>query len=76
MMIVRLSKTGIVNNATPCFHCLKQLAEASYVRIKNVYYSVNFNQIVRRKFSDLVNSPTQFISSGYRHRMKISKRGT
>lgn len=73
LMVVRLSKTGILNNAEPCHHCLKQLQQASYVNIKNVYYSTSPNTIVCKKFEDMVNSPTRFISSGYRHRMGLPR---
>jgi len=69
LMVVRLSKTGVMNMAAPCQHCLKQLSEARYVSIKNVYYSKNSEEMVCKKFEELVNSDDKFISSGYRHRM-------
>lgn len=74
LMVVRLSKTGILNNAEPCYHCLQQLKVATFVNIKNVYYSTAPDQIVCKKFDDMVNSPTNFISSGYLHRMGLSLR--
>jgi len=70
---VKISKTGLLSNATPCFHCLKQLHDAKYVSIKNVYYSDSTGKIICQKFEDLVNSPIKFISSGYRHRMKLPR---
>ena len=73
LMVVRLSKTGILNNAEPCFHCLMQLQRATFVNIKNVYYSVGPDKIVCKKFKDMVNSPTKFISSGYRNRMGLPR---
>lgn len=74
-MVVRLSKTGILNNAEPCFHCLMQLQRATFVNIKNVYYSVGPDKIVCKKFEVMVNSPTKFISSGYRNRMGLPRAG-
>ena len=72
LMVVRFSKTGVLGNAEPCFHCMKQLARAEFVNIKNVYYS-DSEKIVCKKFQDMVTSPTHFISSGYRNRMKITR---
>ena len=73
LIVVRLSKTGMMNNAEPCYHCLKQLENATYVNIKNVYYSSGPTRIECRKFSDMIAAPTSFISSGYRHRMGKSR---
>ena len=73
LMVVRFSKTGIINNAEPCLHCLRQLQRAKFVNIKNVYYSTGPDTIVCKRFDDMVNSPTQFISSGYRRRMGLPK---
>jgi hypothetical protein len=72
-MVAKISKTGLLSNACPCYHCLKQLSDAKFVKIKNVYYSDSNGEIICQKFEDLLNSPNQFISSGYRHRMNIPK---
>ena len=69
LLVVRLSKTGMMSMSAPCQHCLKQLANAKYVNIKNVYYSKNKDEIVCERFDTLINSAEQFISSGYRFRM-------
>ena len=69
LLVVRMSKTGLLNVAVPCQHCIKQLAAATFVNIKNVYYSNDEGHIQCQKFDDLVNSPYKFISSGYRNRM-------
>ena len=73
LLVVKLSKTGLLSNASPCYHCLKQLSEARYVNIKNIYYSDSTGKIICQKLDVLVNSPNQFISSGYRHRMKLPR---
>lgn len=70
LMVVRISKTGKLGTAEPCRHCMRQLEMAKYVKIKYVYYSVG-EQITCRKFTDMLQCPTQFISQGYRHRMKM-----
>ena len=73
LMVVRLSKTGKINNAEPCHHCMQQLKRASYVNIKNVYYSTENNGIVCKKFDDMIRSPTFFISSGYRKHIGMER---
>lgn len=72
-MVVRMSKTGIINNAEPCHHCMLQLKRATYVNIKNVYYSTKSGGIICKKFDDMVRTPTVFVSSGYRMRMGTTK---
>lgn len=67
MMVIRISKTGIINNARPCKHCIMQLYKSHYINLKNVYYSDEFGNIKHEKFVDLIQKREQFISSGYRH---------
>ena len=72
LMVVRISKTGIMSNATPCEHCMRQLNNAKYVKIKNVYYSANTGSIVCKKFTELMREPNKHVSSGYRMRIRKS----
>lgn len=73
LLVVRISKTGKLNNACPCHHCMLQLIRANFVNIKNLYYSTSDGVIVCKKFNDMRDSPPTFISSGYRVRMGITK---
>lgn len=74
LIVLRISRYGNLCYSKPCYHCIKQLERASYIKIKNVYYSESGGSITSVYFKDLVNM-TQlfniFISSGYRHRMHI-----
>lgn len=72
LMVIRISKCGAIGNARPCFHCMKQLDQAKFVNIRNVYYSNNTGNIVCCKFDDLLGDDT-YISSGYKMRMGLSK---
>jgi hypothetical protein len=76
LLVVRISKTGKLNNACPCYHCMRQLIQATFVNIKHLYYSTCDGSIVCRKFFDMVVSPPMFISSGYRVRMGLSEKTT
>lgn len=73
LMVVRMSKTGKISNAEPCYHCMQQLKRAAFVNIKNVYYSNDKSEITCKKFTELIDSPTTFISSGYRRHLGIGK---
>lgn len=66
LMVIRFSKTGIINNAEPCLHCIRQLAQATYVNIGKIYFSTSSSTIMCKKFTDMLRTPTTFISSGWR----------
>ena len=77
LLVIRISKHGYLSNSKPCYHCIKQLELAYYVKIKNVYYSETNGKIKHITFNNLVNSiytkEYTFISSGYRMRMNLQK---
>ena len=70
LMVIRISKTGILGESRPCFHCLEKL-ENSGVKIHNVYYSTKSGSLTKEKFSTMKESKKTVYSSGYRRNMKI-----
>ena len=75
LIVIKVSKTGNISTARPCYHCIKQLNSASFVRIKNIYYSNHDGNIVKETFDQLIKSiydGTAIISSGYRMRMGLT----
>lgn len=73
LLIIRITSSGKIRCAKPCYHCAKQLREAKYVKIKNLYYSDTDGNIICEKFNNLSQSNFCHVSSGYRYRMKITK---
>ncbi len=73
LMVIRISKTGILGESRPCFHCLQTL-EKSGVKIHNVYYSTEKGKIVREKFNTMKESKKTTYSSGYRRSMQKHKK--
>lgn len=77
LIVLHVSKNGYLANGKPCYHCIKQLQNAYFIKIKNVFYSESNGIIKHINFNDLVNSVYNgeyiFISSGYRRRMNIDK---
>jgi hypothetical protein len=71
LLVVRLTHTGHLGCAKPCYHCMKQLCEAKFVNIKNIYYSTADGEIACHKFSEFAETGDHYISSGYRHRMGL-----
>ena len=71
LLIIRITKTGKIGCAKPCFHCMKQLCAATFVNIKKVYYSDQAGEIICEKFSALAESKDHYISSGYKYRMGL-----
>ena len=79
LLVLKITKDGLLTNSKPCYHCIKQLMRASNIHIKNVFYTglnpgiiqcISFKELVR-----LVNNGSyNYISSGYRSRMNLSRK--
>lgn len=69
LMVIRISKTGILGESRPCFHCLETL-ENSGIKIHNVYYSTKNGTLAKERFSAMKKSEKTVYSSGYRKNMK------
>jgi len=63
--VIRYTKTGVLGESRPCFHCLTAMNK-SKLNIKDVYYSTSEGTIVREKFSVMLESDNTYISSGMR----------
>ncbi len=78
LLVLRVTRCGYLTSAKPCYHCIKQLMEASNIKIKNVFYSdppgiiqcISFNSLV----DEVISGTYSYISSGYRLRMKITNK--
>jgi tRNA(Arg) A34 adenosine deaminase TadA len=63
-------------NSKPCTMCLEQMRVFSYiVNVKNIYYSHEDEPtgIRKEKFTTMINSDDQHMSSYYRHLIKIKQ---
>lgn len=65
LLVIRLSKSGVLGESRPCMHCIKAM-ERSKIKIKWVYYSTKGGIIVREKLSNMLESEKTYISSGNR----------
>ena len=79
LLVLRISKTGVLTHAKPCYHCIKQLMRATNIHIKNVFYTDDKPGVIQSvSFSELSNSVRNgtynYISSGYRSRMNLSRK--
>lgn len=79
LLVIRISKTGTLTHAKPCYHCIKQLMRATNIHIKNVLYTddkpgviqcISFNELS----NSVINGSYNYISSGYRSRMNLSRK--
>jgi tRNA(Arg) A34 adenosine deaminase TadA len=66
LIVVRFSQEGELRSSRPCYHCLKTLF-SSGIRIRYVYYS-NDGEILKEKFSQMMDSELTSVSSGMRRR--------
>lgn len=73
LLVVRVSKSGVVGNSKPCLHCIELLATAlpkrGYV-LSKVYFSNDKGDIEMCKFSELVHSENKHISRFYKENLQ------
>jgi hypothetical protein len=70
LLVVRLSKTGIIGESRPCYHCLCKLQKYSHI-IKYIYYSTSDGKINRELLTqNMLNSHKTHISSGNKRKRK------
>lgn len=69
LFVIRLTKTGMLAESRPCFHCIQEM-EKSCLNIRYIYYSTKDGKIAKEKLSHMMNSPLTYISSGVRKRNK------
>jgi hypothetical protein len=56
ILVIRLSQNNKMQNSMPCANCIetmKTLPEKKGYRIKNIYYSNNFGEIVKSSLKNL-----------------------
>lgn len=66
LMVIRLTKTGLLTESRPCYHCLCFMEKCT-LDIRDVYYSTSEGTIVKEKLSDMKSNPVTCISSGMRN---------
>lgn len=68
LLVIRITKSGILGNSRPCKYCLEYLKNLSQIgiNIKNVYYSNEIGCINREGFIQMFTGKKQHVSSGYR----------
>jgi len=71
IVVVRVSIKGKLGNSRPCFHCILDLINNNYIKIRYVYYSNSQGEIVREKLSEMLLSARNKISSGHNFKKKL-----
>lgn len=68
LLVIRITKSGILGNSRPCKYCLNHLKNVYQlgITIKNIYYSNEYGSINREGFIQMFTNDKQHISSGYR----------
>jgi len=69
LIVIRVSKSGLLKNSAPCFMCVKHMdwvnRNTSY-KIKNIYYSNECGNMIMMKVDDLINSEEKYVSMRFR----------
>lgn len=53
MLVIKMSKGGILSYSRPCKNCLIRMSKSKYP-LNNIYYSVDPDTIACEKFSDML----------------------
>lgn len=70
ILVIRVSRIGKLGSSRPCYHCLRQMATNTNVKIRYVYYSNHDGTVSREKLDDMLQSKTHHISSGHMFRSR------
>lgn len=76
LIVIRVSKIGIIGNSMPCIHCLRTMTHLPHkmgYHINRIYYSNSNGEIVSCKLDDLIAINEQHITSYHRHQEKTNK---
>ncbi len=65
IVVFRFTKSGVLTESRPCYHCLCFMEKCS-LDIRNIYYSTSEGTIVKEKLCDMKSNPITCISSGMR----------
>lgn len=68
LIVVRFSKTGILGDSRPCYHCIDFMMK-SRLNIKYIYYSLATGVIVRERLSEMLKSDKTYVSSGMKQNL-------
>jgi len=69
MFVIRLSKTGVLGESRPCYHCLQTMLK-SRLNIKYIYYSTATGLIIREELCNMLQSVKTYISWGVKDKNK------
>ena len=69
LLVIRLTKSGLLAESRPCYHCLCFM-ERSSINIKYVYYSTSNGTIAKERLFEMKSSSITCISSGMRNLKK------
>ena len=64
LLVIRLSKMGILGESKPCIHCLRSTQDSN-LNIKDIYYSTKEGKIMKESMK---NMKTCYISKGMRRK--------
>lgn len=67
LIVLRVDKNGKLKSSRPCSDCLRRLQWLHGYKISYIYYSNNDGNIVKAKYTNLLESDIQHITRGHRH---------
>jgi cytidine deaminase len=74
LLVLRTSKTGCLNISKPCGHCIqmmKNFASQKGYSVKNIYYTLSDDIVIKTSLSKLLKDENTHISKYYRNRRHL-----
>jgi len=73
ILVLRISKQGVLGMSKPCAHCLDYMSRIKGYTIRHIYYSNEEGKIIRHSYNQLANDENKHVSTGYKCKQNIKK---
>lgn len=74
LLLLRITHSNKLCTVRPCYHCVKQLSNTKFIKIKNIYYTDDDGNFIVDKFQNIINNNNKKnMSMGYKYRINCSK---
>lgn len=71
VIVLRVTKTGLLGESKPCYHCIHRMANSKNVKIDKIIYSRSDGTCTTEKFSNLMKEDIENIHISKGNRMKF-----
>lgn len=66
LIVIRITRSGVLSESAPCFHCTEALANDDSVELNKIFFSRSDGTITCIKFDDWIDNGTSHVSKGWK----------